>query len=266
MYTRAFSTLGCAEFSLDEVIELAQQYHIAGLELRGLSGTLHLPAYFAANFRSPDELAARLAGIETRVLALDTSFRLIDGAPLDRATLLEFVPWAEALGVRWLRVFDGGTTLDDAAFSHAAETMAWWQGVRRERALKVDLMVETHDVLLDAVKINRLVDALPRDSVRVLWDAHHTWKKGGEDPLHTWAKIKPHVVHVHVKDSVSLPSAKHPHTYVLPGTGEFPMAPLRGVLSAEFSGAVSLEWEKLWHPYLPPLDDALRSAAERRWW
>jgi hypothetical protein len=53
---------------------------------------------------------------------------------------------------------------------------------------------------------------------------------------------------------------------VLPGNGEFPMSSLQRILAAEFSGAVSLEWEKLWHPYLPPLDDALRSAGKAAWW
>jgi hypothetical protein len=52
----------------------------------------------------------------------------------------------------------------------------------------------------------------------------------------------------------------------LPGEGEFPMASLRAILQAEFYGTVSLEWEKLWHPYLPPLENALTAASEHRWW
>ena len=33
-----------------------------------------------------------------------------------------------------------------------------------------------------------------------------------------------------------------------------------------FAGPVCLEWEKLWHPYLPSLDVALATAAARGWW
>jgi hypothetical protein len=33
-----------------------------------------------------------------------------------------------------------------------------------------------------------------------------------------------------------------------------------------FAGPVSLEWERLWHPYLPPLDVALACAEKNRWW
>ena len=72
---------------------------------------------------------------------------------------------------------------------------------------------------------------------------------------------------MHVKDSIPVPSARHPFTYTLPGDGGFPIAPLLGALRADgFSGAVSLEWERMWHPYLPSLDEALVVAAQRGWW
>jgi sugar phosphate isomerase/epimerase len=54
---------------------------------------------------------------------------------------------------------------------------------------------------------------------------------------------------------------------VPPGDGEFPVTPLLAALRTdEFAGPVCFEWEKLWHPYLPPLDEALRVAAGRNWW
>jgi sugar phosphate isomerase/epimerase len=265
MYTRAFSTLGCADFTLDEVVALGVRHNIAQLELRALGGTLELPDYFAAS-GAPAMLGEKMERAGIRVLALDTSFKVMGRIPDDRRKLLEFLPLAEALHVRWLRVFDGGTTLNPAALAEAADALAWWQAERRALGSEVDLMIETHDLLLTAEKINRFVAAMPPGSVHLLWDTHHTWKKGGEDPLLTWRSVGAQVVHVHVKDSVSARSAKHPFTYVLPGTGEFPMEPLQRVLATEFGGAVSLEWERLWHPYLAPLDDALRSAALRHWW
>jgi sugar phosphate isomerase/epimerase len=83
----------------------------------------------------------------------------------------------------------------------------------------------------------------------------------------TWPAIRDLVVHVHVKDSIAVPSAKHPWTYVLPGAGRFPIAPLLEALRAdEFAGSVSLEWERMWHPYLPSLDEALTAATKNRWW
>lgn len=69
-----------------------------------------------------------------------------------------------------------------------------------------------------------------------------------------------------MKDSVSKPSANHPYSYVAPGEGEFPAAPLMKLLRDEFAGPVCLEWDKLWHAYLTPLDGALATANAKKWW
>jgi len=262
---RCFSTLGCAELELDEVIALALRHEIDVIELRALGGTVDLPAYFTQHFGTPDELAAHVATLGVTVTALDTSLSLNGSSDEDWLRDVEaFLPWAEALGGVDLRVFDGGESNDAAAIATMAARVNWWQALRSARGWQSDLMIETHDSLFTAEANLALLAAAP--AARILWDSHHTWKRGGEDPVKTWRELAPHVVHVHVKDSVSVPSANHPFTYVAPGEGEFPAAPLMELLRTEFSGLVSLEWEKLWHPYLAPLDGALAAANEKRWW
>jgi sugar phosphate isomerase/epimerase len=197
---------------------------------------------------------------------LDTSLHLADAKPADREQFLAFVPWAEAAGIRWLRVFDGGAKSSDrAAVAAAAEVMRWWRDLRSDNGYSVDMMVETHNRFLTSGVINRFVSAAP--GAAILWDAHHTWKQGNENPAATWRAIGAHVVHIHVKDSTPVPTPTHPFKYVLPGDGEFPMRQLRSALDRDkFAGAVTLEWEKLWHPELPSIEEALRVAAERDWW
>jgi sugar phosphate isomerase/epimerase len=265
MSLRAFSTLGCPELALDEAIALAQRHGIEAIELRALGGSLDLPAQLKAEFGSPESLAGHLRAGPVRIVALDTSLRLISAGAADRAAFLEYVPWAEALGVARLRVFDGARTGDSAELVQAGAAFRWWQELRRERGWRTDLMVETHDAVVTTPLIRRFVAAAP--GISLLWDAHHTWKVGGEDPLATWAAIQPHVCHIHIKDSVSAPSAKHAYTYVAPGAGEFPAAPLLAALRRDdFAGPVSLEWERVWHPYLASLDSALASATANSWW
>jgi sugar phosphate isomerase/epimerase len=262
---RCFSSLGCPEYSLDETLALAVKHGVSAVELRALGGTMDLPGYFRAEFGTPGELAGRLARSAARVVAFNASLHLIGTTGAEREQLAALAEWADALGVRWLRVFDGGKHLDAAELAQAAETRRWWQALRHERGWQTDLMVETHDSLFTSAAVNRFLAAVP--GVAVLWDAHHTWKKGGEDPVMTWRAIRSAVVHVHVKDSIGVPSARHAFTYVLPGDGQFPIGALVQALEADaFEGPVSLEWEKLWHPHLPSLDEALATAQRRAWW
>lgn len=260
-----FSTLGCGELDLAASAVLARRHGIAALELRALGGELDLPRWLGRNCGTPGAFAAAVAATGVRVTALDTSLKLAGSGDAEwEAAIAGFLPWAEALGGVDLRVFDGGG--GDAAADRAvmAARLAWWAERRAAAGWRSDLMIETHDSLFTAAAIRALVEAAP--SARILWDSHHTWKRGGEDPVATWSAIRTQVVHVHVKDSVSRPSARHPFTYVLPGDGEFPAAPLIAALRSGFPGAVSLEWERWWHPYLPPLAEALAAAERRRWW
>jgi sugar phosphate isomerase/epimerase len=264
---RCFSSLGCPDDSLDATLALAARHGIPAVELRTLGGSIDLPAYLAAAYGTPDRLAAHVRATHptVQIAAFDASLHLVGATAAERAELAALAPWADALGVPWLRVFDGGRRADPAEIAEAVALLQWWRAQGRAHGWRVRLMVETHDSLLTAAAIGRLVAAAP--GTLILWDSHHTWRKGGEDPVDTWRAIRDHVVHVHVKDGTGAPSARHSYTYVLPGDGEFPMAALRAALCADgYAGRVSLEWERKWHPYLPPLEAALQTAAARGWW
>ncbi|WP_438481907.1 sugar phosphate isomerase/epimerase family protein [Oleiharenicola lentus] len=263
-YQRTFSSLGCPELSLDGALALAQRHSLPLVELRAVAGGVDVVGYFSKTYGTPAQLAEHLKNSPVRLVSLDTSLHLIGDTDVQREQFLAFLPWAEALGVKWLRVFDGGKTDSDAELAAAAATVHWWRELRAKNNWRADIMIETHDLLFTANAINRFLKLAPR--IGILWDTHHTWKRGGENPVDTWHAIKADVVHLHVKDSVSVPSGKHPFSYVLPGDGEFPMAPLREILKQEYHGPISLEWERLWHPHLAPLEEPLRVATERGWW
>src|SRR5262249_46208816 len=153
------------------------------------------------------------AGMTTRVIAFDASLHLTGATAAERDQLLGLAAWADPLSVSWIRVFDGGGRADAAEVAEMAATIRGWRGGRKERRWRTDLMVETHDSLLTVGALERFVAAIP--DVAILWDSHHTWRKGGSDPAAIWRVGRRHVVHVHVKDSINVPSARHPFTYVL---------------------------------------------------
>jgi hypothetical protein len=176
---RCLSSLGCSDLSLDDTLALAARHHIPLVELRGLGGTLDLPAYLSATCGSPAGLARRLRDSPVRVAAFDASLRLVGGRAEEREQLAALAPWADALGVGWVRVFDGGKNGDAGELASAQETMLWWRELRARQGWQLDLMVETHDALFTAAACERFLAALP--GTAILWDAHHTWRKGGED-------------------------------------------------------------------------------------
>ncbi len=263
-YVRAFSTLGCPGLDLAGACALARAHGIGAVELRVLGGSVDLPAYFRGLGMGPEAIRSVADAAGVGLVAIDTSLRLIDGTGEDREKFLEMVRLAEAIGAARLRVFDGGSKADAAEMERASEALRWWRSVRARHAWKTDIMVETHDALVTSAAILRFARAAP--GAAILWDSHHTWNKGGEDPAATWRAIGRLVAHIHVKDSVRGAGPGAPGAYALPGTGDFPMAALRDALKGGYTGPLSLEWERHWHPEIAPLDDALRSAASTSWW
>lgn len=263
--TLAFSTLGCADLELDEALALAAHHGLDAIEIRALGGTIDLAAYFTERFGSPSDLARALELSPVRVCAFNTSLRLVGATSQAKEEFLRYLPWAEAAGVRSLRVFDGGETGDAGDVAEAVSTLQWWDETAKREGFSAEMAVETHDCLVTSDAIGRFLEAAP--DCALLWDTHHTWRKGGQDPVETWKQVRHNTRHLHVKDSVSRPGPKLPYSYVLPGSGEFPMAALRSALVADgYAGIVSLEWEKLWHAELVPLDLALQAARRNRWW
>ncbi|MGV1789992.1 sugar phosphate isomerase/epimerase family protein [Rhizobium sp. A37_96] len=263
--TSAFSTLGCADLELDEALALAARHGVDAIEIRALGGTIDLVAYFTERFGSPAGLAKALKASPIGVCAFDTSLRLVGATPETKEEFLRYLPWAEAAGVTSLRVFDGGETGDEGEFAEALATLEWWRETARREGFQAEMVIETHDFLAYPDAIGRFLEMAP--DCALLWDTHHTWRKGGQDPVATWNMVRRNTWHLHVKDSVSRAGSRLPYSYVVPGSGEFPMAALAAVLAADgYAGVISLEWERLWHAELPPLDQALQAVRHNKWW
>src|SRR6185503_10909958 len=266
---RCFSTLGCSDLKLPEICELAREFRIPGIELRGVGQRMDMPEYFAAQGLIPSRLREICRQYHTRPTVAGSSIKLVSASEPDRADLLALCAWSEDWGIPYVRVFGGGTwgqPLTDADYLRAAELVNWWRSEQASRDWEVELLLETHDAFSASEPCLRLNQRLSKP-LNLIWDSHHTWRVGGEFPTSTWDQIGHLIRHVQVKDSVDRPSARHNYTYVLPGDGQMPLAEVIALLKRKnFGGFVSLEWERAWHPYLPPLREALARLDALNWY
>jgi sugar phosphate isomerase/epimerase len=264
-----FSTLGCPELNIEQCIDLAARFEVPFIELRGFENRLDTPAYLVERFPDMADLKSKLTQAGVRIVSVDASFKLTEGGEEDREELRDYAVCATQLKVPFVRTFGGGSMaapLTDEELHTASAHYTWWLREKERNGWTCDLMLETHDGFCDSERCLQLQRALP-EPMALLWDTHHTWKIGGEDLDATWNRIGSWVKQVHIKDSHSIPSARHPYSYVLPGEGEFDLSSTIQLLeSKNFDGVVCLEWERKWHPYLPPLGEALTRARDLQWW
>jgi len=263
-----FATLGCPELSLPQICELLNEFEMGELEVRAIENRTDLPQWAQESRWSPARARALFAEHDVHFRVVGSSFKLVGNDEQSRAELLACAGWADSWGASFVRAFGGGTwgqTLTEADFDQASATVGWWRRESQQRGWRIELLLETHDAFSASAPCRELQTRLD-EPLGIIWDSHHTWRLGGESPRKSWKQLGDWIRHVHVKDSINQPSARHPYTYVLPGDGAMPLPETVKVLRENnFSGCVSLEWEKLWHPYLPPLHDALAHLQAQPW-
>lgn len=93
--------------------------------------------------------------------------------------------------------------------------------------------------------------------VGAIWGAVHPWRSG-ESPAETLAAIGDFLLsgrgYIQLKDARS--AADPPP--VLTGHGAVPLSLIvESLLDQGYTGPWSLEWERAWHPDIPPLETAM---------
>ncbi|WP_049579313.1 sugar phosphate isomerase/epimerase family protein [Streptomyces sp. SBT349] len=264
-----FATLGCPGAPLSEVIGLARRHGCGAVELRAAEGEiLHtgMPAGQA------ERVGRELASAGLTALAVNSYVRLCAPAtpgagPDDQLdALLAHVDLAARAGARAVRVF-----MNDDAPAPGAPGAGPTEGERRavDRVARaatsaaragVAVLVETHDSHARAGRVAAflaLLDAeVPGHGCGAVWDTAHTWAHG-ERPADSLALLRPWLGYVQIKD-IRSPADPVP---VPLGTGAYPVGELAAALDAAgWEGMISLEWERMWHPELPSLDEALGAA------
>lgn len=250
-YKLSFSTLGCPKWSFKEIVDFAAKHNYQGIEIRGIQGEMDLtkcPAFSKENIKNSIKLVKN-SGLE--IVGLGSSAKMhIKEEVLRKKNLDEakqFIDLANQLGCKAVRVFPDKLP----ATSSRQETMDLISAGLTElgnyaQGGKVKILLESHGDLVYADDIRSVLNHVDHKNVALIWDVFNMWVKTKESPANVYAKLKPYIQHVHLKDGM-LNNGKI--KYVLFGTGEGPALEAVKLLDQSgYKGFYSFEWEKAWHP------------------
>ena len=248
-----FSTLGCAERSLDEVLALAKKYNIDAIELRGLGGEMDNRKIAALSPESREETLRKLCESRVSPWVMGTSCVFHDEAKY--AAFLEegysAIDLAQSFGFRAIRVFGNNIVGDEAECVRRVG-----EGIRTlceyAAGKGVDVLLETHGDFNTRKRLGGVCEVCRGyENFGLIWDICHTRKTYGADWRDFCDEFFTLIRHVHLKDVAA-------DKLVLPGEGELAIADMVNYLEERgYDGYFSLEWERKWHPELPPIEDGL---------
>ena len=275
MLRTSFSTLGCPDWSFEEMVVHGAAAGFDGVEIRLVqreTDLLQVPAFASSEISSSRQFLAD-HHFSVCGLASSVSFDSPDVTVRNRqiATGRAYLDLAAALGAGFIRVF-GDVVLEGCTRQALVEQVAEGLNLLGEYAesLQLEVLIETHG---DFAQSDLVVDTFRRvesPAAGVLWDTHHPWRFFGESLPESLHLLAPYVRHTHWKDSISSSRGQedqssqsaaeaahalmggHMHAnYVLFGGGEFPILECLNLLAnANYTGWYSYEWEKMWHPEL----------------
>jgi sugar phosphate isomerase/epimerase len=258
-----FSTLGCPGWEWSKILTFAQDHDFSAVELRGLQGNMDLPA--RPEFQ-PDRLAQSKRDVAThhlKIACVSSSAQLHDADPEKHkqqiADAKRFIDLAEQLGSPNMRVF--GNKIEgpkDEVIERVAAGLRELGAYSGERGVTV--IIESHGDFTDSPTLSEILTRADSPHVGLLWDAHHTFVEGHEEPAFTVQHLGKYIRHTHLKDSVPTANGRH---YVLTGRGDVPVRKQVEVLeSIGYTGCYTFEWEKVWHPDLEEPEIAIADFAQ----
>ncbi len=258
-YPISFSTLGCPTWGWKQILDQADRLGYAAIELRGVASELDLtklPEFSPSRIADAKKDLSAL-GLVISDLGASSNMHEKDG-PARQKHLDEgrrYIDLAKALDVKYVRMFGDRVPEGESKADVIARVAdGFRQMAAHAQAAGVTVLIESHGDFTSSADLERIVSSVGSSAFEVLWDAHHTFVSGKEQPADTYAHLGKWVRHTHLKDSK--PGGKD-RLYVLVGEGDVPVRTQVQVLAANgYKGYYGFEWEKRWHPEIPEPDVA----------
>jgi sugar phosphate isomerase/epimerase len=257
----SFSTLGCPDWTFNQIVDFAAQHGYQGLELRGIQRQLDLTK--CKEFNTPENRQETLKLIKQkklRIVNLGASANLHFAEGPEREKNLEgarqFIDLAQQLNCPYIRVFpdafpkgqDKNTTIN-----LIAKGLSDLGNYAKDK--NVVVLMETHGGVVKTEDIEEIMRLASDTNVGLVWDVANMWLVTKEPPVEVYRKLRKYIRHTHIKDAEIVEGK---HRYTLIGQGDVPIfQAIDSLYKGGYKGYYSFEWEKLWHPEIEEPEVAL---------
>ena len=256
----AFSTLGCPNWELGQIVEAARSLGYDGIELRALAGDLDLlkrPEF------KPEALATThrwLVDQHISVCCVDSSCTFDSPDADERVKQVEVAvrhaELAAALGAPLIRVFPDKVQAGATRAETHDNIAACLREVAERAPAEVRIGLETHGDFARAEVAAEIVRLAEHPNVALIWDVANS-VAAGDSIAEAARAVSPYLAHVHLRDALAVEGSEH-WLPVLAGRGQVSFAAAVSALQKlNYAGYISFEWEKYWHPEIEEPEVAL---------
>ncbi len=243
----SFSTLGCPNWSFDDIVSTAKDLGYDGVEIRGVANELFAPKIKNFSDVLIPKSIKRLGNLKISCLTSNACIAVKEDNIKHYNEAVAYLDLAGKLGAKYVRVMcTNRAMLDDG--DYALALAAYKRLAKHGAALGVTPLLETNGMFCDTELLAKFMNDTCEENIGVLWDIHHPYRYGREDISTTISNIGKFIKYVHIKDSVRLNGAT---VYKMLGAGDLPLKEaIDSLKHIGYDGFVTLEWVKRWQPDL----------------
>jgi sugar phosphate isomerase/epimerase len=261
----SFSTLGCPDWTFDQIVDFAAKHHYQGIEVRGILRQLDLSQCKEFSKENKSATLKLMEDERLRFVDLGASCNLHVVDPQERKKNLDeakrFIDLAQDFNCPYVRVFPNNFPKDqekNATMDLIAKGLLALADYAK--GTNVSVLIESHGDLLLIEDLEKVMKASDHPHAGMVWDVTNMWIKTKESPALAYQKLKKYIRHTHIKDAKMVDGKIR---YVLLGQGEVPIFEAVDVLAkGGYQGYYSFEWEKHWHPEIEASEVAIADYAE----
>jgi sugar phosphate isomerase/epimerase len=263
----SFSTLGCPDWTLEQIINFAVQHAYKGIEVRGLQRQLDLtksPVFNTEASRKATVAQMKSKGLSFVGLGSSANLHFKPGA--DREKNMDearrFIDLAEQIHCPYVRVFPNkfpeGQSKEET-INLIVEGLLELGNYAKQR--NVTVLMETHGDVVYITDLVSIMQSAEHSHVGLVWDVSNMWTITKESPAEAWNQLKKYINHTHIKDAQLLNDKL---SYALLGEGDVPIfEAIKTLANGGYKGYYSFEWEKMWHPEIAEPEIALAHYSKR---
>lgn len=242
-----FSTLGCPDWSYNEIIATAKDFKYDGIEVRGIANELYVPNIKQFSSDNIDSTKDELKNLGLEICCLTSACYLHDKENTARVIeeAKEYIDTASQLGTPYVRVLGDTSPApdDNVDLSYVKEGLK--ELVEYSKDKSVTVLIESNGVLADTYKLKELLKYFDSNDVGVVWDIHHPYRFMNETIEESYNNLRDFIKHIHMKNSVSINGS---YKYKMIGEGDIPIKHCLEMLKKDnYSEYISLEWVKRWY-------------------
>ncbi len=257
----SFSTLGCPDWTLQQIVDFAVQHGYKGIEVRGLQRRMDLtgcPEFATEEARGKTMQLMKEKGLQFVGLGSSANMHLPEGEEREKnmAEAKRFIHLAHQITCPYVRVFPNNFPKDvDKQTTMDRIVKGLLELGEYAKGKNVTVLMETHGDVIWMDDIAAIMQKATHPNVGLVWDVTNMWAFTKEPPKEAYQKLQKYIRHIHVKDAKV---ADGKLQYTLLGEGDVPIFEAIDVMAkSNYKGYYSFEWEKLWHPQLPEPEIAL---------